>query len=191
MKISTRQIVESALMIAIASVLSLITFSGPWALGGGITVCSMLPLVILSHRFGVKAGLTASVIYGLIQMLLGFSNVQYAQSFMMAVGIVFLDYIIAFGVIGLSSMFNGVIKNRIVSVIVGIAFSFSLRFVCHFISGWWIWESLWPNELGWAAPIWSLAYNASYMLPEIIITCAVAALSYKPLSAYWQGKMIR
>ena len=47
---------------------------------------------------------------------------------------------------------------------------------------------LWPNELGWAAPVWSIAYNASYMIPEIIITSLVAALSYGPLKKYYQGQ---
>jgi len=185
MKLSIRQIVESALMIAIASVLSLITFTGPWPLGGGITVCSMLPMVLIAHRFGTVAGITASLVYGVIQMLLGFNNVQYATNFLMAVGIIAFDYIFAFGVIGLSAVFNRVIKNKLVSILTGIVFTFTLRFGCHFISGWWIWEALWPNELGWAAPIWSLAYNASYMLPEIVITCLICAFSYKPLKSFW------
>ena len=190
MKISTKQIVESALMISIATVLSLIQITGPWPLGGGITICSMLPLVIVSHRFGVRAGVTASCVYGMIQMLIGFSNVQYATNFLMAVGIVLLDYIVAYGVIGLSACFNGLFKQRLASIVVGVIFSFSLRFLCHFISGWWIWEALWPNELSWASPVWSLAYNASYMLPEILITCVVCIVSYKPLESYWAGKRI-
>ena len=103
--------VESALMIAIGTVLSFITIASPWKLGGGVTVCSMLPIVILSHRYGVKAGLLAGAVYGFIQMFLGFSNVQYATNFLMAVGIVFFDYILAFCVIGLSSVFNRVIKK--------------------------------------------------------------------------------
>jgi len=188
MKISTRQMVESALMIAIGTVLSFITIASPWKLGGGVTVCSMLPIVILSHRYGVKAGLLAGAVYGFIQMFLGFSNVQYATNFLMAVGIVFFDYILAFCVIGLSSVFNRVIKNQLAAITVGIVFSFTLRFACHFISGWWIWEALWPNELGWAAPLWSLAYNASYMLPEIVITAAAAIISYKPLKSFWTLK---
>ena len=43
--IRLRRLVESAMMLAIATVLSMFPFQGPWALGGGITVCSMLPLV--------------------------------------------------------------------------------------------------------------------------------------------------
>ena len=125
--------------------------------------------------------------YSLLQMLLGIQNVQYATSVGMAIAIILLDYVIAFSVIGLSSMFNGVIKNRLVSLEVGIVFTFLVRLLCHFLSGVLIWEVLWPNELGWAAPVWSIAYNASYMIPEIIITGVVAGLLFKPLNRYFTG----
>lgn len=182
---STRRLVESAVMIAIGTVLSMFPFSAPWAFGGGVTICSMLPLVIIAHRYGTKWGLFTAFVYSVLQLILGVSNVQYATNFIMAVGIVLLDYTIAFTVIGLSACFNGVIKNRLVSIVVGIVFTFALRFVCHFISGWIIWEALWPNEVGLASPMYSLVYNGGYMLPETIITALVAVLTYKPLKRYW------
>ena len=181
------RLVESAIMLAIGTVLSMFTFSGPWALGGGITFCSMLPLVIVSHRCGCKWGLFTAFVYSLLQMILGIQNVQYATSAGMAIAIILLDYVIAFSVVGLSAMFNGVIKNRLVSLEVGIIFTFLIRLLCHFLSGVLIWEVLWPNELGWAAPVWSIAYNASYMIPEIIITGVVAGLLFKPLNRYFTG----
>ena len=179
---STRRLVESAVMIAIGTVLSMFPFSAPWAFGGGVTICSMLPLVIIAHRYGTKWGLFTAFVYIVLQLILGVSNVQYATNFIMAVGIVLLDYTIAFTVIGLSACFNGVIKNRLVSIVVGIVFTFALRFGCHFISGWIIWDALWPNEMGLASPMYSLVYNGGYMLPETIITALVAVLTYKPLS---------
>ena len=66
--------------------------------------------------------------------------------------------------------------------------TFTLRFLCHFLSGWLIWEALWPNSYSYAAPVWSLLYNGSYMLPEIAITAAVAWLSFVPLKKYWLGE---
>lgn len=182
---STRRLVESAVMIAIGTVLSMFPFSAPWAFGGGVTICSMLPLVIIAHRYGTKWGLFTAFVYSVLQLILGVSNVQYATNFIMAVGIVLLDYTIAFTVIGLSACFNGVIKNRLVSIVVGIVFTFALRFGCHFISGWIIWDALWPNEMGLASPMYSLVYNGGYMLPETIITALVAVLTYKPLKRYW------
>ena len=184
---STRRLVESAVMIAIGTVLSMFPFSAPWAFGGGVTICSMLPLVIIAHRYGTKWGLFTAFVYSVLQLILGVSNVQFAAGygFVLAVGVLLLDYILAFTVIGLSACFNGVIKNHLVSIVVGIVFTFALRFVCHCRSGWIIWGVITPNEMGLVAPLYSLIYNGGYMLPETIITALVAVLTYKPLKRYW------
>ena len=184
---STRRLVESAVMIAIGTVLSMFPFSAPWAFGGGVTICSMLPLVIIAHRYGTKWGLFTAFVYSVLQLILGVSNVQFAAGygFVLAVGVLLLDYILAFTVIGLSACFNGVIKNHLVSIVVGVVFTFALRFVCHFLSGWIIWGVITPNEMGLVAPLYSLIYNGGYMLPETIITALVAVLTYKPLKRYW------
>jgi len=185
MKQNTKRLVESALLIAMGTVLSLFPFSGPWVLGGGITICSMLPLVLLSYRYGMKWGVFSAVIYAVLQMLLGFQNVQYAQTVMQAVAIILFDYIVAFGVIGLAPIFDRFTTSRVKSLALGVPFVMLLRFACHFYTGVVIWEALWPNELGWAAPVWSLAYNASYMLPELVITTAAAVVLYRPLSRWF------
>jgi thiamine transporter len=185
---TTRWIVESAIMLAIATVLSELTFSGPWALGGGITFCSMLPIILISFRFGCRRGLITGLAFSLLQLILGIQNVQYADSAVMAAGIVLFDYIVPFSVLGLAGLFRNVTKSRKVNLVLGIAVTLCIRFLCHFATGVWIWEALWPNELGWAAPIWSLAYNGSYMLPELIITAIVAVLLYSsPLKKYFDG----
>ena len=182
-----RRMVESAVMLAIAVVLSLFPFSGPWALGGGITVCSMLPLVILSWRYGCRWGTFAAFVYSLLQMILGIQNVQYADSVATAILIILFDYVLAFSVIGLSSIFKGRLGRPRLELVIGITVTFLVRLACHYISGVVVWEVLWPNELGWAAPVWSIAYNGSYMIPEIIITGLVAYFSYPPLERYYQG----
>ena len=51
-----RKITETAIMLAIGTVLSLLQFTGPWVLGGSITVCSMLPVVLIAHRYGTRVG---------------------------------------------------------------------------------------------------------------------------------------
>lgn len=104
---------------------------------------------------------------------------------------ILLDYVVAFGVIGLAGIFDKCIKNRPVSIAVGSVFATLLRLACHFVSGWIIWEALWPNELGWASPLWSLAYNASYMIPEMIITTVAAVALYFPLKKYYYGEDLK
>ncbi len=187
MNSSIKRIAESAMLIAIATVLSLLTFQGPWALGGGITVCSMLPLVMLAQRYGTKWGILSALVFSMLQLVLGMNNVQYAPTALSAVGIVVFDYILAFTVLGFSAGFNGLVKDRRWSIVLGIVVTLLGRFVCHFVSGLIIWEALFPNELGWAPAVWSLAYNGSFMLPEILITALVAYLTYKPLERYWLG----
>ena len=186
--LSARKLAESAVLIAIGTVLSFFAFPGFWVLGGSITFCSMLPLVVLSWRYGVKWGTFCAFIFSLIQMLLGIANVQYADSVFTAILIILFDYVVAFSVLGLAALFKGKLANPRMELVLGITCTMLLRLACHFVSGVVIWEALWPNELGWAAPIWSIAYNASFMIPEIIITSLVAVLSYNHLEKFYQGK---
>ncbi len=176
-----KKLVLSAVMIAIGTVLSLdmFKFGGLWLFGGGVTFCSMLPLVMISYICGCKWGVFTAFVYSILQALLGVDNIQYATSFGMAIEILLLDYIIAYTVIGLAGMYKNIIKNQNVALVLGIFTTFFARFVCHFITGWAIWDALWPNEFSLVSPIYSLYYNGSYMLPEAIITSIVAILLYK------------
>ena len=106
MNTGIKKIAESAMLLAIGTVLSQLTFQGPWALGGGITFCSMLPLVILAQRYGTKWGILTSLIFSILQIFLGLNNVQYAPTALSAAGIVVFDYILAFTVIGFSASFQ-------------------------------------------------------------------------------------
>ena len=77
------------------------------------------------------------------------------------------------------------------SLVWGIVVTFALRFLCHFVTGWWIWDALWPNGR-WLSPVYSLLYNGAYMLPEIIITAVVAVLLTKtPLNKYILGEDLK
>lgn len=183
-KTETRYLTESALMIALGTVLSMLKFGGFWAFGGGVTFCSMLPMVLISYRWGVNRGLMASTVYAAIQMLLGIDNIQYATSIWMAAGIILLDYLVAYGVLGFSGIFRNRIKDPRLALVAGIGLTFFLRFLCHFVTGWMIWDALWPNEFGMLPAIYSLYYNGSYMLPEFLITSAVVTAFYNPLKKY-------
>ena len=189
----TRRLTESAIMIAIATVLSLLKIDLPF--GGGVTIVSMLPIVIISHRWGWKWGLLTAFVYSLIQLLMGLDNVGYAESFIMAVGIILLDYVIAYSVIGLSGIFDGPLGKTRKSLAVGIAVTFCLRFVCHLITGAWIWGVWMPEtfmNMTMTNPwIYSFLYNGWYMLAELVITEIVAMLIYQPLGKYIRGEDIK
>ena len=171
----TLKLVFSALMIAIGTVLSMFKFNGLWAFGGGVTFCAMLPLVITAFIYGTKWGLFTAFVFSLLQMVLGFGNVLYGTNIGMMIAIALLDYIVAYTVIGLASMFKGKLANIYTEIIAGIVVSFGFRLLCHFLSGWMIWDALWPNEMGMTSAVYSIAYNGSYMIPEILITAVVAS----------------
>ena len=181
-----RKLTESAIFIAIGTVLSILKIDLPF--GGGVTIASMLPLVLISHRWGWRWGVLTAFAYSLIQLMMGLDNVGYATSFVMAVGVILLDYVIAYTVIGLSGTMEKLFKKSLTAVMVGIAVTFIIRFVCHYITGVWIWKEWMPEtfmNMPMTSPwIYSLLYNGWYMLAEIIVTEIVAALIYKPLRKY-------
>ncbi|MCR4576345.1 MAG: energy-coupled thiamine transporter ThiT [Clostridiales bacterium] len=174
---NTNVLVECAVLLAIANILSFFKIEKLfWGFGGGVTALSMLPLIIVCRRHGTVIGMLTAFAHSLLQLVFGLDNVQYATGFLMAVGIILLDYIIAYTVIGLSGIFSAEKHADAKSIILGIVFTFTLRLVCHFISGWWIWDALWPNDMGMVSPIYSIVYNASYMIPEMVFTCVAAVL---------------
>ncbi|MCI6330549.1 MAG: energy-coupled thiamine transporter ThiT, partial [Lachnospiraceae bacterium] len=62
----TQLLVEGAVVIALATVLSFIRIiKMPW--GGSVTLLSMLPIVIYSIKNGVKNGLLVAFVYSLVQ----------------------------------------------------------------------------------------------------------------------------
>ena len=188
-KISTQQLVESALMVAAATVLSFIKVD--LLFGGGPTLLSMLPLVIISHRYGAGWGAFTAFVYSVLQMLFGLDNVGWATNTVMAIGVTLLDYILPYTAIGLSGIFG---KKRS-SVATGIVVTFLFRFLCHYVSGAWIWGEYMPEEfMGMTMTnpwIYSFLYNGWYMGLEIILTLIVAMSIYKQLEKYFVGSDLK
>ena len=167
----TRTLVECALMIALGTVLANIKiFEMPN--GGSITLFSMVPFILVSFRHGVKWGLFTGFVNSLLQMLLGFYAPP-APGLLPLVGMILLDYVLAFSFLGLACVFAKPFKNKLVGVAVGSAAVCVLRFLCSFLSGVLVWGNL--ND-GLAAWTYSLTYNGSYMLPETLLTMVAAVL---------------
>lgn len=165
-------ITESAIMLALATALSIITFFKLPA-GGSVTPFSMLPVLIIAYRYGMKWGFLVGGVYGLIQMILGLSALSYATNALAAVCIILFDYIVAFGVLGFGGLFRNT-KNQAIGFSLGVIVACTLRFLCHFLTGITVWADYASGI--WGVIIYSLTYNGSYMLPELVITTAVGAL---------------
>lgn len=163
-RIDTKKLTISAIMIALATVLS-ITKVWQMPLGGSVTLLSMLPVCLLSIMFGVKWGLCCSFVYGIIQMALSIANVvSWGLTPLALIGTIVFDYIAPYTLLGFSGVFTK--KSKYMSLL-GIAITVFLRFVCHFTTGviifkiWCEWDNVYA---------YSLAYNGGYMLPELVLT---------------------
>jgi thiamine transporter len=166
-------------MLALASVLSMVKV---WEmpLGGSVTLLSMLPIIIVSIKYGVFRGLIVSAVYSLIQIGIGFSNLMsWGMTAKVWVGCIVFDYILAYTVLGIAGIFR---NKGTFGICAGIFLALALRFISHFISGS-IFFDIWCPE-GWNIYIYSLSYNGTYMLPELIFTMLFAVILLKqPQSA--------
>lgn len=170
-----RIMVEGAMLIAMATVLSMIKFYD-LPQGGSITL-EMLPLVVMGLRNGTKWGFLTGFVHGLIQMILGFSNVMLCSTLIAQIGCILLDYLLAFSVLGVAPVFAKPFKSQITGAIVGTVIVGLLRFLCSFLSGWLLWGSYAPE--GMSVVAYSFGYNGSYMIPDIVITAVLVAVLYK------------
>ena len=180
----TRKITTSALMIALAVGLALLSNVIPlklWPNGGSITLASMVPIIVVSILFDLKWGLLSSLTYAGLQMLLGFypPPVQDFQSFLL---VVLLDYVLAFGVLGLAGYFYRVLGKKRWALPVSVAIVTGLRYVCHILSGMLIWKVYAPEGQG--AFVYSVTYNGTFMLPEMIISVIVVMALSKYINQF-------
>lgn len=160
------RLTESAIMLAFATVLSLIkVIDLPY--GGSITACSMLPILIIAYRYGTAWGLFTAAAFSLLQLVTGMNSVGYFTSPGAVTAVILLDYIIAFMVLGLGGIFRNRVKSQSTAMVLGGLLACVLRYICHTISGCTVWAGLSIPDSD--ALIYSLAYNATYMVPETII----------------------
>ena len=201
----TKRLTESAMLIAIAVVLELVGKSviPPMPFGGQLTVVSMLPIVLLSYRHGIRWGFVTGFGYALVQMALGAGTVTaafqpgyFGDGTMIGNALIMclLDYVAAYTLLGLGGIFRNKVKNQSTALMLGSITALSARYLAHIFSGWilfsgwaeWFFtqegfpawgaalvENLSPQMLGLT---YSVVDNGMYMVPEIILTAFAAVL---------------
>ena len=192
-KINLKVLTECAMLVALSCVLSIFPKFKFLAYGGSITFCSMLPIILISYRRGIKWGLLSGLVLAIFQMLTGFSaaGINLFSVFM----IVIFDYLAAFTVLGFGGMFKGKFNNVGKELALGSLAVLLLRLLSYIISGFFVWgeyaewffeqmgelgQTIIANVHGNLFPLlYSVVYNASYMIPEIIITVVVSLLFSK------------
>ncbi len=177
-KHSIRALVECAIMIALSTVLSIIKIIDlPY--GGAVTVASMLPIVIAVYRHGWAYGIGVCLVNSTIQLLFGMNTLSYAVNWQAVVAIILFDYIIAFSVFALSAIFKRKIKNQASAMSLGVVLCSLLRYLCHTIVGCTVWAGI--SIPTTATILYSLSYNATYMIPEAIILALTTAYIFGEL----------
>lgn len=151
----TSKLVNISLMIALAFLLSnLRLYHFPQ--GGAITTGAMVPLILISFRYGAKEGALAGFLFGMFQII--------QDPFILHPVQVLFDYPLPFMAMGLAGFF----PQR---MFLATALAFAVRFACHFISGVVFFASYAPE--GVSPIIYSLTVNATYIVPEMLICCAI------------------
>ena len=167
-----RALSELSLAIALSAVLSLLKLKLPHLLYGGSISLESVPLLVAALRFGPKAGATAGAAYGVVNFLMAPFFVHPIQ--------VLLDYPLAFAMVGIAGWIaearvdagsSGRRRSDTFWVAAAIAAAETTRLGVHFVSGVVYFAHLAPE--GTSVWQYSLAYNASYIVPEAIIDMAV------------------
>lgn len=154
-RLTVKQLSFCALSIALGTVLSYIkVFSFPT--GGSVTLLSMLIICLPGYLFGVGAGIITGIAYGVLQMLVD-PYILYPMQLV-------IDYLLAFGALGLSGLFRnskyGLIKGYIAAILG--------RYIFAVLSGYIFFASYaWD---GWNPLVYSFVYNGSYIFAEATIT---------------------
>ena len=201
----TRRLTESAMLLAIAIVLELVSKSiiPQMPFGGQLTIVCMLPVVLISYRHGVKWGFVAAFTYSLLQMALGAGTVTaafqpgyFGDGAMIGNAVVMcaLDYVVAYTLLGFGGIFRNKIRNPGIALSCGSLVALGARYASHVLSGyilfsgWAEWFFTQDGFPAWGAGlvetlspnalgfVYSLVYNGMYMVPEMILTAIAAVL---------------
>ena len=168
-KLSVRQIVFLALNVALGIVFELIASMFLKMPQGGTICISVLPIIFVALKIDVFYGVVCGVLIGVGQGMFTpptfVAPIQY-----------FLDYVFAFGVIGLSTMVIGSKHNRYL-LLLGVFITMAAKYLAHVVSG-----VVYFAEYA-TGPVWiySLVYNGTYMLPSLGIVVVVLFSIYRSL----------
>ncbi len=172
-----RAMVECAMLIAAFMVLSRIKFIH-MPQGGDLTPCAGLPLLLIGYRRGLKWSCISAVAATLLEFLLDGFYAPPAGTVLAFVACLLLDYFLAnFAVVSAAGINHFLRRRTVLTVGISVLVSQLLHFLCVFLSGFLLWGSYAPEGMG--AVLYSFNYNASYCVPESLLTAVVAVALFK------------
>lgn len=180
MKKSVKKLAVCSVFIGLACVLNMIRVV-QMPLGGEITLLSMLPIAAISISLGLGWGLGSAFVYSVIQFIFGITIdglFAWGLSLPQLILCIILDYLLAFTALGVAGVFG---KSKY-GPVAGTALALAIRLLCHVASGYVIFAnfekfSVFGHSFSGSPLLYSLCYNGTFMLPEMLLTCiAVFAL---------------
>ena len=181
-KLTVRCLVEGAVMVALAQVLSMIKlWEMPW---GGSICLSMLPIFLYACRWGLKPGLMSGFVLGVLQFVL---DGGFALGWQSIIG----DYLVAFTVLGLAGLF----RFKKSSIFIGTVAGSAARFLVHYVVGATVWAMYMPETffgMTMTTPwFYSLLYNGFYMVIDMVLCLVVFAILSRPMEKYLLAKDVQ
>jgi len=153
----TRMVALCGIMAGMAFLLSNVKlFTMPQ--GGSVTLVA-LPVLVVSLAAGPLYGLATGLLLGVMKIILA----GHVYGIVQAV----LDYPVAYSSLAIAGFASG---PGLLPVVLFSAVALAMKFICHFISGYYFF-----SNSAWA----SLTYNASYAFPESAAALACLLLLYK------------
>lgn len=160
----TKKLAEIAVAIALAVICSFIKM---WQMPqGGSVALTMIPILFIAQKRGPVVGCVSGAVYGILSALL--DGIIYHPASIL------LDYLLAFGVLGIAGFFK---PKNIKNIILGSSVAVAGRFLFSLISGAVLFAEYAPE--GQNPWVYSLIYQATYLIPELIIAILVLILLYK------------
>ncbi|MDQ0232108.1 energy-coupled thiamine transporter ThiT [Metabacillus malikii] len=170
-------LIEVAMMAALAFLLDLISgmfFKMPQ---GGTVSLGMLPVFIMAFRRGLSGGLLTGLLFGFLQAVLSNASIYHPVQG-------FLDYYLAFTVVGFSGLFFSFIQKAVennkrnqavIYIVLATLIGNALRYIVHVIGGAVFFAEYAPE--GVPAILYSLGYNATYMIPTFLVSAAICCFT--------------
>ena len=151
---------------------------------GGVMIALALVLGLLKVFELPQGGSIACFAFGVLQVFIQGAVSWGWQS-------ILLDYVLAFGVMGIAGLGRGKPHGIFWGSVLGGA----ARLVVHYISGITIYKILAPTEIFGTVfdnpALYSLIYNGSYVGIDLVLCLVIFGILYAPLKKYMMGADLR
>ncbi len=159
--------------------------------GGSISI-SMLPVFVIAYRRGLIPGLISGLLLGTLQTILGVAYFLVPLQFL-------LDYSLAYCLVGVAGVFYKWIQSenkklQYIGIVSGALLGGFLRFFSHVLAGVVYWARYiddavdFSQKITWDDWLFSISYNASYMVPSIIICIVILVMFNKIVRKIYTNK---